>query len=292
MDRASLAAAVESDTRAVVLTHQFGIPRDVDELVDFCRQQSLFVVEDAAAALGARYTGRPVGTFGDAAVISFHFTKIANVGRAGAVLTDDIELTPRIQVLREKSSSPAHRLTDLAKAFAWWVATRRAVYAILRRLWEAIRPEELYEVVEPRPRPRARGFRPCSGFAASLAALQLRRLDANLAKRRQLAAIYASALAGLPRIRTCYVAAQAEPAWMQFPVFVDQKEQCYRYLLRHGVDLSWTFRYSCGASYAVSGMDNAQQAASKLLGLPTYPALSRCEAQRISDLVHEALQQD
>ena len=291
MNCESVAASVDSQTRAVVLTHQFGIPPDVSDVVGFCRQRGLFVVEDAAAALGARHQGRLAGTFGDAAVLSFHFTKILNAGRGGALLTNNGELAERVAGLCSHPGGLLDGLTDFLAALAWWAATKPGSYAVLRRMWASLRQAQLYEVVAPRPRPQANGFRPCSRFVAGLVASQLKRLDVNLGKRKRLAATYAEALTELPGVATCPVGPAADPCWMQYPVFVERKQECYQYMLRHGVDLSWTFRYSCGASYKASGKDNAERAARTSLGLPTYPGLRSRDARRIALLLRQFSQQ-
>lgn len=285
MDCASLAAAIEPDTKVVVLTHQFGIPPDVDDQLDLCRRRRLFVLEDAAAALGARYKGRLAGTFGDVAVVSFHLTKIVNAGRAGAAMTNNDELAARIEALCNQAPGRLSSLRDLFTALVWWCATRPLAYTVLRRLWQALWRDRLHQVVRPDPRPRPNRFPMCSGFAASLAELQLRNLNANVAARERLAQIYSAALSGRPGIRTCPAPAGSTPSWMQFPVCVERKEECYQYLLRHGVDLSWTFRYCCGESYGTGGLEHSRRAAGELLGLPTYPGLKSQHARRASSVL-------
>lgn len=287
MDCSALAACADGSTSAVVLTHQFGIPPDVEEQIDLCRRRNWFVVEDAAAAIGARFQGRWVGTFGDVAALSFHLTKIVSAGRAGAILTNDDVLAKRIQSLWRGRLACGVGLRDFLGAVAWWCATRPVNYAVIRRLWGVLRQEPLYQVVRPRKPARQPGFRSCSGFAARLAELQLRRLDANVATRKHLAQVYSEALTGTKGVETCPIAPGADPCWMQFPVFVEQKDACYRFMLRRGVDLSWTFRYSCGVSYGSAGIEQAERAARRLLGLPTYPALPLHDAQRIATLLRE-----
>ena len=92
---------------------------------------------------------------------------------------------------------------------------------------------------------------------ARLAGWQLKSLAANVACRQALGRVYTDELAGVHGLQLSKVTEGAEPAWIQFPIFVARKEACYQYLLRQGVDLNWTFRYSCGVTYQVRNAPNS-----------------------------------
>jgi CDP-6-deoxy-D-xylo-4-hexulose-3-dehydrase len=88
IDPAQLEAAVSDRTRAVVVAHTLGNPFDLGAVVDLCRRHGLMLVEDCCDALGARYDGKPVGTFGDYATLSFYPAHQITTGEGGAVLTN------------------------------------------------------------------------------------------------------------------------------------------------------------------------------------------------------------
>lgn len=77
------------DAKAVIAVHAYGNPCLIESISAWCRQHGSFLLEDLAPALGATLKGQPVGSFGDAAVVSFGAGKIIDVGGGGAVLTDD-----------------------------------------------------------------------------------------------------------------------------------------------------------------------------------------------------------
>lgn len=81
-------AAMSSRTRAVVLTHTMGVPFDADGIAALCRERGAYLIEDCCDALGARYRGQPVGTFGTAATLSFYPAHQMTTGEGGAVLTN------------------------------------------------------------------------------------------------------------------------------------------------------------------------------------------------------------
>jgi len=68
-------------TRAVVVTHQWGIPCDMDEIVGICKEHNLKLLEDCSRAHGATYKGKHVGTFGDAAAFSLQAHKLVTGGK-------------------------------------------------------------------------------------------------------------------------------------------------------------------------------------------------------------------
>jgi dTDP-4-amino-4,6-dideoxygalactose transaminase len=81
LDPAVLESAITSRTKGLVVVHLFGLPARMDEIMAIARRHNLFVIEDCAQAVGARYKGTPVGLFGDAATFSFYPTK--NLGACG-----------------------------------------------------------------------------------------------------------------------------------------------------------------------------------------------------------------
>ena len=93
-------AAITSRTSAIVATHVYGNPCDVDGLADLARRRGLRLVYDAAHAFGAGYRGRALSAYGDVATLSFHATKLFHTVEGGAVVTDDDEVALRVAYLR------------------------------------------------------------------------------------------------------------------------------------------------------------------------------------------------
>ena len=87
-----VAAAIGPRTKAVMMAHTMGIPYDVAALRDLCQQHGLWLIEDCCDALGTTLHGRPVGTFGDLATLSFYPAHQITMGEGGAVLTNDEQL--------------------------------------------------------------------------------------------------------------------------------------------------------------------------------------------------------
>jgi dTDP-4-amino-4,6-dideoxygalactose transaminase len=101
IDPAAVRSAITPRTRAVIPVHLYGHPADLAPLRAITRAAGLCLIEDCAQAHGARYGGRPVGTWGDLAAFSFYPTKnLGAFGDAGAVLTRDGHLAECVRRLR------------------------------------------------------------------------------------------------------------------------------------------------------------------------------------------------
>lgn len=99
-------AAISPRTRAILPTHLYGQPADLDPLLDIARRHGLKLVEDAAQAHGAEYKGRRVGSHGDAIAWSFYPGKnLGALGDGGAVTTNDPEIAARVRLLGNYGSS-------------------------------------------------------------------------------------------------------------------------------------------------------------------------------------------
>lgn len=284
MTAETLTSALSEDVSAVLITHQFGVPARMKTLLDLCRERRLPVIEDAAPAIGARYEGQIVGTFGLAAILSFNLTKVINAGHGGALLTNDDKIAAQVGRLTRPGGRDFY---DWVRVGAWWAVTRPRVYGALRSVRAMIKREAMHERVAPNyDRPADIGG-VCSDFVAALADRQFNNLEANVAARKRIAAQYAAALRDVREIRGVITPENCEPSWIQYPVFVGDRNAWYRFLLQKGVDANWTFRYSCAESYGRTTCPNAARAARTLLGLPTYPGLHDDEVVRVCHLMRE-----
>lgn len=99
MDVRMAESLVTPRTRAVVVTHMWGHPCDMDAVISFCRTYHLALIEDCSHAHGASYGGRLVGTFGDAAAWSLQTQKLIAAGEGGIMLTAERAVYDKAQLL-------------------------------------------------------------------------------------------------------------------------------------------------------------------------------------------------
>jgi perosamine synthetase len=99
IDVEDLARRITPRTRAVCAVHVWGSPAEMDKIVEVARRHDLAVIEDCSHAHGARYDGRPVGSWGDVGCFSLHASKPVAAGEAGVAVTDDPVLFDRMLLL-------------------------------------------------------------------------------------------------------------------------------------------------------------------------------------------------
>jgi len=93
-------AAIGPKTRAIFLAHTLGNPYDLDAISEIARKHELFLIEDCCDALGSRYKGRNVGTYGQISTFSFYPAHHITLGEGGAVATDD-DIARAVRSLRD-----------------------------------------------------------------------------------------------------------------------------------------------------------------------------------------------
>ncbi|MFI1722082.1 DegT/DnrJ/EryC1/StrS family aminotransferase [Streptomyces sp. NPDC020489] len=165
---ATIDAARTPRTRAVLAVHQGGVPADVHALRAACAEWDLPLVEDAACAIGSTVGGKPVGHGALLAAWSFHPRKLVTTGEGGMVTTDDAEWATRLRRLREHGMNAS-------------AAERHASnQPVLERYLEV-------------------GFNyRMTDIQAAVGLVQLGKLDAMIARRRELAARYDALLRDVP----------------------------------------------------------------------------------------------
>jgi len=109
IDPGSVERLITDRTRAIVPTHLYGLPCDMDRLLDIAARHNLIVLEDCAHALGANYKGRPVGTFGTGALFSFQTLKPLNCYGGGLALVRDAGMAARVRQLVEALPWPSEK---------------------------------------------------------------------------------------------------------------------------------------------------------------------------------------
>src|SRR2546430_833661 len=99
LDPEQVRRALSSRTRAIVPVHYAGVACDMGAILDIARHANAIVVEDAAQALLSTWTGRPLGSLGTMAALSFHETKNVTAGEGGCLLINEAALIARAEVI-------------------------------------------------------------------------------------------------------------------------------------------------------------------------------------------------
>jgi len=174
-------AAEGRQVRAVMSVDLYGQCADADALREVCDRYGVLLVEDAAEALGATYRGRPAGSLGDVAALSFNGNKIVTTSGGGMLLTDDAGIASRARHLATQAREPAAHYEHRDIGYNY-------------RL---------------------------SNILAALGVGQMERLDAKVARRREHRAAYEAGLGDLRGVGFMPVAPYGEPTHWLTVVTVD-----------------------------------------------------------------------
>lgn len=119
LDERLIEAAITPRTRAIAPVHYAGVSCDMDPIMEIARRHRLLVIEDAAQAMMSTYKGRPVGSIGDLAAVSFHETKNVISGEGGALLVNRGEFSERAEIIREKGTNRSQFFRGEVDKYTW-----------------------------------------------------------------------------------------------------------------------------------------------------------------------------
>jgi dTDP-4-amino-4,6-dideoxygalactose transaminase len=304
MDPGSLERVVTPATRAVVPTHLYGLPCDMDAITAIASRHDLRVIEDCAHALGATFDGRPVGTFGDAGFFSFQTLKPLNCYGGGLALVKDSGLASRVRALAEREPWPDEKRVDnrllvgrLQRIFIKpWVFTISAfpilwVSSLVGAnpdvyLWEEIRS------LDPLPDGYTERF-PNVQAAIGLAALE--KVDQWTDDTRRHARVMDQALGDLPGIAVPYVPPRCTHVYYQYCVYGPQRDELVVRCVRRGIDIETLHVDVCSdidlfeaTTVEPPGAPGAHLA-SGAMQVPVYATLTDEQAARVARVVRGVL---
>jgi len=301
MDPAKFEAAITPDTRAVVPTHLYGQPCDMDAIMASARTHGLFVIEDCAHALGATYKGRKVGTFGNAAFFSFQMLKPLNTYGGGMALSRDAALAARIRVLAEAEEWPVAR--DVFKKFlfgnllrkqigpygftftmflAFYIASFFGDYDLSRYLWEKIRP------LDPLPDSYRQRY---TNAQAMIGLEMLKNIDAFNALNRAHAKKLTAGLAGIGTVRPPAIPAETESVYYQYCIRASDPDTLKLRAIRAGVDVEIMHVDICNVLDLFEPFKTkcpVAEATEHTLQLPVYASLTDEDLDRIIKVIRTA----
>jgi perosamine synthetase len=193
VDPSQLARKITPRTKAILPVDYAGHPADLDPILELAQKHGITVIEDACHALGAEYKQRRIGGIADMTVFSFHPVKHITTAEGGMVATNNRKFAEILRQFRNHGISSDAR--DRQAAGQWY-----------------------YEMV-------LLGFNyRLPDVLCALGIQQLTRIEANLARRRDIAAQYTAALQDVRAIVLPVARSNVNPAWHLYPIRVDVKE--------------------------------------------------------------------
>jgi len=243
IDSSKIEEKITEKTKAILPVHLFGQMADMDEIMDIARKHNLYVVEDAAQAIGATYRVKKAGSIGDIGCLSFFPSKnLGAYGDGGMIVTNNEELANKIRLLKNHGSSPMGKYLNLI------IGTNSRLDAL----------------------------------QAAILRVKLKYLSGWSKKRAEIASYYNNALKGVGDIITPIVKPDRNHIFHQYTIRTAQRDKLQQYLKEKEIStmiyyplplhLQPAFEY---LGFKEGDFPEAEKTSKEVLSLPIYPEISQ-----------------
>lgn len=257
-------------TRAIIPVHYAGQSCEIKAILDIAQDRDLFVVEDAAHAIGSEYDGRKIGTFGTTTCFSFYATKNMTTGEGGAITTEDGALADRLRVLRLHgiSKDAWNRYSEKGK---WY-------YEIEDAGWK-------YNMTD---------------VQAAMGLPQIKKLDGFIDVRRKYANIYNNGLRNMEGLITPFEDPRAKHIYHLYPLLLERHDRgsFIEEMNRKGIGCSVHFiplhlhPFYRSMGFGKGDYPNAECVYEREVSLPLYPKMTLEDVDyvigAVQDIVRES----
>jgi perosamine synthetase len=267
-----VARKITAKTRAILPVDYAGHPADLSAICDLARQHGLLVIEDACHALGAEHCGRIVGSIADMTVFSFHPVKHITTGEGGMVATNNAGFAEIMRQFRNHGISSDARQRQTSGQWQYEMVLLGYNYRL---------PD----------------------IACALGIQQLKRLDANLARRRSIAARYTAAFREIPSVTPPAVRADVDPAWHLYPIRLElekltaERAQIFRALRAENIGVNVHYipvhmhpYYRQQFGFIGAEFPVAEDAYSRLISLPMFHGMTDQDVEDVITAVRKVMQ--
>jgi len=295
---------ITSRSKAVMVQHNFGCPAKIEEIYKIAKENNLFLIEDCAHSLGAKFKGKFCGTFGDAAFFSFGRDKIISSIFGGMAVTNDQKIGERLKKIQEKLDCPSnfwifqqllHPILmnwKIMPAYALHPFLGRVVLGVFHQL--SVLSKAVYKKEKKGKIPSQFPKRFPNALAV-LALNQFRKLDRFNAHRRKIANFYEKKLNGF-NLPLAKPQEGIEPTFMRFPVlFRKTTNGILKEARKKKIYLDDGWRKSVivppdtdigKMKYIRGTCPRAEKIVNSIINLPTHINISEKDAQKIIDFLN------
>ncbi len=274
IDPGKIESVITPRTRAIMPVHMYGRPCEMDEILDIAKRHNLYVIEDAAHALGAEYKGRRIGSLSDLTCFSFYVTKNITTGEGGMITTNNTPFAKKIKV--------------------------SALHGLSKHAWQRYsdRGYDHYEVLLP-------GFKyNMTDMQASLGLHQMRRIEQNDRRRQEIWDLYSESFKDLPVTTPAPIPPDIKHARHLYTILVDRERSgidrdAFRQALhQRGIGTGVHFLpvhahkfYADRFGITASDFPNTEYIGVRTVSLPLSTRLTDSEVSRIVQSVRDIIKQ-
>ncbi|MCR4324885.1 MAG: dTDP-4-amino-4,6-dideoxygalactose transaminase [Candidatus Curtissbacteria bacterium] len=256
---------ITKKTKAIMVVHYAGLACDMDKINQIAKKHNLYVVEDAAHALGSKYNGKFLGTIGKVGCYSFHGTKNAASGEGGIFVTGDLKLHRMAEIIREKGTDRSSFMRGEKKKYSWVSVGRSLVL---------------------------------SDILSAIALEQIKKLDTITEMRRKNAEYFLKKLEPLSsKLILPFRDENLECDWHIFAIRVPRlaRARVIKSLRSYGIEASFhylplhTSVMGRKMGYKAGDLPVTEEIAATLIRLPMYPKLKKSEMDYIAAVLEKVV---
>lgn len=254
IDSTKIEERITKKTKAIIITHLYGHPCDIDPILKIAKKYNLYIIEDSAEAIGSKYKEKMCGSFGDIATFSFYGNKIITCGEGGMIVTNDNELAKKVVLLKSQGMDSNKR---------YWFSILGYNYRM-------------------------------TNIQAAIGLAQLENIEKFILKRREIAKIYNYCLKDIEGITFPIEKDYAFHSYWMYSVLIEKEYRLDRnevidFLAKQGIETR-PFFYPVHTMPVYQGLNYydfsiSEEISRKGINLPTFYGLKEEEIRLIADFL-------
>lgn len=292
LDPQILEKKITKKTKAIIVQHTFGVPTDMTAIGKLAKKHNLFIIEDCAHTIGGEYKGKKLGSYGVASFFSFGRDKAFSSVFGGMAITNNQDLGKKLRAFQKnlENSSFFWTMQQVFHPIAFGIilpfynvgVIGKALLVVLQKMQFLSFPVSQAEKQAIFVR---KNIKKMPNALASMAIFQLRRIKEYNKKRKQIAKMYLSNVAGLSLLVSC---SDVIP-YLRFPLFVDKPDSYIQFFRQKGIYLGKWYSEVVDPkgtnfqkiNYQIGSCPNAEMLAKKVINLPTYPTMTTKDVEKV-----------
>jgi perosamine synthetase len=260
IDPMAIQKAITPKTKAIIAVHLYGNMCEMDEIMQIAKEHNLYVIEDAAEAIGSEYKGKKAGTMGDFGVFSFHGTKTITTGEGGMLVTNNSTLFEKASILHDHGRNPR-----ISKMF--WADKIGFKYKI-------------------------------SNIQAALGYAQVERIEELVAKKIEIFNLYKKEFSNIAGVRMNFEQTYVKNSYWMPTIILDEslkieRDELISYLQKKHIDARVFFHPISSLDFFNSiNNKNAYSIGRRGINLPSYFSITKKDIINISHIIKTKLDED
>jgi len=291
-------SALSTQPKAVIVQHSYGIPADMDKIVELTKKYNLYLLEDSCHAMGSKYKSNEVGTFGDAAFFSSQWSKPITTGLGGWAIVNNPELRKKMEVLYPEFMEPSFKENILLriqymvysrffKPSIFWFA--QGMYRTLSRLGIALGSSSIEELECKMPGGYEKRM---SVWQRNLLKKKLVEMHKYIEHRKWVTSLYEKTLKE-KGIETVNLPEYYEPVFLRYPILAKDKRKLLKEAKKKRIEIGDWFLSPIHPNldgwekvgYQKGSCPVAEEICQHVINLPTHLKIGEKEVREIVEFV-------